>query len=164
MALGLLVLLAGCNFSFSTEPPPAVPPLTEGTPEQQETALQAAKAIVHTLDRGEFDVAWEQSSSLFKGMAAKPLFVTMMSSTRGKLGKPAPRSTSRLGFGDQVDVNGPKGEYAIVEVDTTFGKKLIVEKVVLVREASQWKLAGYFMRSTSSYRLWGGDADARSQP
>ena len=92
MALGLLVLLAGCNFSFSTEPPPAVPPLTEGTPEQQETALQAAKAIVHTLDRGEFDVAWEQSSSLFKGMAAKPLFVTMMSSTRGKLGKPAPEN------------------------------------------------------------------------
>jgi hypothetical protein len=164
LAFALLVLLAGCTVSVSTEPPPAVPPLTEGTPEQQKEVLKVAKAIVHTLDRGEFDAAWEQSSNQFKTMAAKPVFVTMMTSTRGRLGKPAPRSTSRLGFGEQVDFNGPRGEYAIVEVDTTFGKRLIVEKVVLVREAGQWKLVGYFMRTTSNFQLLGEDPAAQLKP
>jgi hypothetical protein len=149
----LLIALAGCTVSVSTEPPAAPPPLVAGTPAQQQDAFAAAKEIVHTLDRGDFAGAWDQSSSTFKGMAAKPVFVTMMGATRGKLGKPSPRGAPKIGFGEQVDANGPKGEFAVVEVETHFGKKAIVEKVVLVRESGQWKLVGYFMRSTTSHQF-----------
>jgi hypothetical protein len=149
LAAALAITLSACNVSISTTPPEKLPPATAGTAERQAEVFEVAKAIVHRLDRGRFDEVWDASSRMLKDATFKPAFAALMSATRGKLGKPDPRGAPRIGFAKKVDVDGPEGDYAIVEVDTTFSGKVVTEKVVLAREGEQWKLAGYFMRTST---------------
>lgn len=146
----LAAMLLGCNVSISTTPPEKLPPPTSGTAAQQAEAFEAAKAIVKALDRGAFDQVWEQSSQMFKGSTLKVVFTKLMPATRGNLGQPAPRGAPRIAFSKKVDANVPEGDYSIVEVDTNFSGKTVIERLVLTRESGQWKLAGYFMRTSAS--------------
>lgn len=146
----LVVALSACNVSVSTTPAEKLPSATPGTPTQQAEAFEAAKAVVKALDRGAFDRVWEQSSMTLKDSTFEVVFTKLMSATRGKLGQPAPRGAARIGFLKKIDANLPEGDYSIVEVDTNFGGNIVTEKVVLIRESGQWKLAGYFMRTSAS--------------
>ncbi len=147
VSIALLPMLAGCNIRFSTTPDESLPPIEPGTEVQQREAFEAARSIVKALDRGEFGAVWEASSRQLKDTAGKTVFTTLMSTTRKSLGKPAPRGAPRGGFTSKVDAQGPEGEYAVLWVDTDFGGKTVTEKVVMVKESGQWKLAGYFMNT-----------------
>lgn len=138
--------MSGCNASISTTPPEKVPS-SPGTLAEQTEAFEAAKSIVKSLDRKEFDQVWERSSKIMKGTTYKVVFIKLMSTTRSNLGKPAPRGAPRIGFSKTIDPGLPEGDYSIVEVDTNFSGKIVTEKVVLARESGQWKLAGYFMKT-----------------
>jgi len=144
----LSIALTGCNVSISTTPPEELPPLTQGTIAQKTDAFEAAKTIVKALDRGQFDQVWDESGETLKGSTYKIAFAKFMSTTRGKLGQPAPRGAPRIGFSKKIDPNLPEGDYSVVEVDTNFSGRIVTEKVVLVRESGHWKLAGYFMRTS----------------
>lgn len=141
----LLSCLAGCNFRISTEAPKPLPPATAGTAEQTMAVFTAGKDIVHRIDDGKYDLVWEESSDLMKRTAPKFAMKTTLSSLRKPLGKPSPRGRPAIGFTDNIDWNLPKGEYALMEFDTTFGRKVVHEKLVLSREQGTWKLAGYLI-------------------
>lgn len=147
LLLALLPFFAGCNIRFSTTPDEALPPIEPGTKDQQREAFEAARSIVKAMDRGEFGAVWEASSRQLKDTAGKTVFTTLMSSTRKKLGTPSPRGAPRGGFTSRIDPGGPVGEYAVLWVDTDFSGKTVTEKVVMVKESGQWRLAGYFMNT-----------------
>lgn len=147
--LVLLLALTGCNVSISTTPPEKLPPVTSGTVAQQTEVFTAARSIVKAMDRREFDQVWENSSQILKDSTFKAVFTRLLSATRGELGQPAPRGAPRIGFSRKIDAGLPEGDYSVVEVDTKFSRKTVTEKVILARESGQWRLAGYFMQTSS---------------
>lgn len=118
---------------------------TAGTEAQNLEAFEAVKGIVHTIDEGQYEQAWENSSQLLKDMVPKFALTNMLSVTRKNLGAPSSRSAPAIGFLEKIDDSHPKGAYSVVEVDTTFGTKVVHEKIVMVKESGTWKLAGYFI-------------------
>lgn len=141
----VMLALSGCNFRISTEAPEPLPPAKAGTAEQTMAVFMAGKDIVHRIDDGKYDQVWEESSDIMKRTAPKFAMKTMLSSLRKPLGKPSPRGRPAIGFTDNIDWNLPKGEYAVMEFDTTFSRKVVHEKLVLAREQGTWKLAGYLI-------------------
>jgi hypothetical protein len=146
-SIAFCFLLASCNVSVSTEAPKPLPPATAGTQAQSEEAFEVARAIAKKLDAGQFDQIWDDSSQLMKSTTPKFAFTSLMVVTRKRLGAPAPRGAPRIGFTNRIDPNAPKGEYSVIQVNTTFGDKIVTEKFILAREAKIWKLAGYFMNT-----------------
>lgn len=138
------VMLAGCNIRFSTTPEVQLPPPEPGTEAQRLEINEVAESIVAALDRGEFDAVWEASGRQLKGSAGKRTFSGTLSVIRKQFQTPDSRQVAQIGFANQVDPGGPKGEYGIVWFDTTFGDTSVSEKVVMEKESGQWKLAGYF--------------------
>lgn len=145
LPFALMLALSGCNFRISTEAPEPLPPATAGTAEQTMAVFTAGKDIVHRIDDGKYDQVWEESSDIMKRTASKFAMKAMLSNLRKPLGKPSPRGRPTIGFTDNIDWNLPKGEYALMGVDTTFGTRVVHEKLVLSREQGRWKLAGYFL-------------------
>ncbi len=146
LALLVLWVLCGCNVSVSTTPE-KLTVAQPGTARQQAEAFEAAKSVVHAMDRGAFDEVWEGASQTLKNMTFKVVFTKTLSATRGKLGQPAPRGAPRIGFASRIDPGMPEGEFSVVEVDTNFNGSVVTEKVVMAREQGQWKLVGYFMNT-----------------
>ena len=67
--LALFVMaMSGCNVSISTTPPEKIP-TTSGTSAQQVEAFEAAKGIVKSLDKKEFD---RKSETVFRIVKDSP--------------------------------------------------------------------------------------------
>jgi hypothetical protein len=141
-----MLLLASCRFSVNA-PPPALPPVTAGTPAQQRQAVEAGVAIVQGLDRGDFVAAWNDGSMMLKQAVGQDAFIALLANSRARLGKARSRPAPRIGFTSQVDPGGPIGEYAVFAVDSDFAGTVVTEKVVMIHEAGKWKLAGYWMNT-----------------
>ena len=154
-----LIWLAGCNVQVSRGPSEALLPSQPGTQAQRDEVVGVALPILATMDRGEFGQAWDASSQAMKDATNRFVFVKAMEISRKRLGQARPRDRGRVAFADQVDVGGPKGAYSIVEVDSEFGEAKVTEKVILVRESSVWKLAGYHMQSKVEF-----GADESAEP
>jgi hypothetical protein len=145
LLLFVCALTGGCNFSASTGTNKSQHVATTGSETQNLGAFEAAKEIVHSIDDGQYEQVWENSSQLLKNMTPKFALTNMLSLTRKNLGAPSPRGAPAIGFAEKIDDNVPKGEFSIVEIDTTFGQKVVHEKIVMVKEDGAWKLAGYFI-------------------
>lgn len=141
----ICTLTASCNFSVSTGSNKNRFVGTPGTAAQNLEAFEAASGIVHTLDDGRYEQAWEDSSQLLKNVTPKATLTNVLSLMRKNLGAPNLRSTAAIGFLEKIDDTHPKGEYSVVELNTTFGKYVTHEKIVMVKESGAWKLAGYFL-------------------
>ena len=153
VSIALLSMLAGCNIRFSTTPQETLPPPEPGTEAQRLEINEAAELVVAALDRREFDAVWEASGRQFKDSTGKTAFTTSLSIIRKQFEKPDSRQVAQIGFADQVDPGGQKGEYGIVWFDTTFGDKAASEKVVMQKESGQWKLAGYLFTAKVEKKL-----------
>jgi len=148
MLLLLSMLLCGCRVNVSTEPEKIT--VQRGTDEQRAEVLRATQSIVRDMDKGSFDAVWDRSSQILKDATLKVVFTKALAATRGNLGK-AVRGQTRIGFSRKIDPNAPEGDYAVVEIDSSFDGTTVTEKVVLARESREWKLAGYFMSSTKKF-------------
>ncbi len=138
-------LMSGCEFSVSAGSNKGKIVATPGTEAQNREAFEAAKGIVHMIDDEQYEQVWENSSQLLKNMTPKYALTSTLSLVRKDLGAPSSRGDPAIGFTDKIDDNVPKGEFSVVEADTTFGKKVAHEKIVMVKESGAWKLAGYFV-------------------
>lgn len=141
----ICTLTSGCNVSISTGSDKDQPVATAGTQAQNIEAFEAAKGIVHMIDDGKYEQVWENSSQLLKDMTPQFALTGMLTLTRKNLGTPSPRGAPLIGFLENID--GRKGEFCVVEVDTPFDKKVAHEKIVMVKESGAWKLAGYFINT-----------------
>lgn len=148
-----ILALASCKVSVNSGDPNPLPPVTAGTSQQREEAIAAAKSIIKTIDRGDYSKVWADSSDLLKDSAGEFVFVNLLKATRGNLGKPKPRNRVRVGFTSRVDPQAPIGEYCVLEVDTDFDGSLVTEKIVMLRSAGTWKLAGYFMSGKKTFSM-----------
>lgn len=141
----IMLSIGACTFSVDSNSENELPPAVAGTQQQQDDAFNAAKDIIHAIDRGQYSKVWDDSSDIIKNNTNKFLFTKMLQGIRGNLGKPKPRGNPSIGFASKIDHNLPEGEYCILIIDTDFNGKIVTERVVMQRVSEKWKLAGYFV-------------------
>jgi len=149
-----VVLLAGCDISFSKGPPKTVTLSDQGTEAQQRQVFEAAGRFVHLLDAGKADETWAILSPVFKANTSEFMWTNLVKGLRLGLGTLKEHGPVTMGFTDQMP-DAPAGRYAVVEFQSKYSVTTVKEKVVLREDDSHWLIVGYFVNKSV---IWGDDA------
>lgn len=137
----LSLLLPGCDVSFNKTPPKvlASEPATE---QEQRQVFNATVEFLRLLDSGSVDQTWAVSSPSLKESTSEVIWTHGIKAMRFGLGTFVERKSAHIGFTSQMP-DALAGRYAIVECISTFSTGPATEKVVLRKDDSQWRVAGY---------------------
>ena len=154
LALGLLfmMMLVGCNVSFSTGEASDLPDPTGGTEAQQAEAASAARRYLEMIDSGDFQGTWDHSGSALRAQTSEFAWKNMLKLTARTLGGSQERELEGFGFSTRIDASVPVGEYVLVQFKNTSGNATTTEKVVMQKDQSEWKIIGYFVTKRAEYR------------
>jgi len=109
-------------------------------------SANAARSWIAFLDAGRWEESWGNAGSLFRSQILAAQWVATIKSVRQPLGKSTTRTLQRVTRSSSLP-GAPAGEYEVVEFQTNFAQRQeTTETVVLAREASGWKVVGYFVR------------------
>ena len=110
-------------------------------------ALDAGKAAIETIDKGNYAESWEQSAGVFKEAVQKDQWASQLQAVRAPLGSVVSRTV--LGS-QQVNAlpGAPPGDYVVISYKTTFQSKPQTVETFTVQKASdgKWRMAGYYIR------------------
>ncbi|MDB5438061.1 MAG: transcriptional regulator, LuxR family [Caulobacteraceae bacterium] len=146
MALIIAVLLA----VFLASPGSKAPPADRGAaaqPQAAETAeTKLARQWLEMLDDKYWDLSWDSAGAQFKSSIPKPAWAARVGPLRAPLGAVTSRTLLAVTRTSALP-GAPPGEFLIIQFDTNFASKPhAVETIQLYREASGWKVDGYFIR------------------
>ena len=110
------------------------------------TEETSAREWVALVDGRRWEDSWRTAAALFKSQLTAEQWVSAIRPVREPLGGVSSRvlqSATKTG----APPGAPAGEYEILEFRTSFAQRAdMTETVVLAREGSGWKVAGYFIR------------------
>ena len=130
----MLTLLLALALATGAEAPSAQPDLA------------AADAFVRLIDAGRWDDSWAASGTLFKARMPEQRWASTVAPVREPLGAVSSRALKSLAKLKSLP-GAPDGDYELVQFQTSFlNKAAATETVVLAREASGWKVDGYFIK------------------
>ncbi|MDN3560033.1 DUF4019 domain-containing protein [Vreelandella neptunia] len=108
-------------------------------------AEAAALAWLEAIDSGQYEQAWETSSSLLK----KPLSPHMLERTIGAARRDfgAVQSRRRVSVVRETSMPGaPRDDYAVLTFQTSFeNRPQITETITPHLEEGTWKVSGYYL-------------------
>ncbi len=147
--VGLLVtlcLVVGVNLQITqAKDSNATPSSGQSTLDQQHhEAIAAMKKWLQTVDRGEYEKSWKQSSKYFKSNVTLQQWIAALKEVRQPLGALQNRSAvSALPQEVVKDIDS-----LTVQFDTSFAHlKYAVETVTFNHEPDgQWRVSGYFIK------------------
>lgn len=121
--------------------------LTTGSaPESLQPDLTSANAWVGLVDAKRWDDSWAAAGTLFKSRMPQTRWASTIAPVREPLGAVSSRALKTVTKSKSLP-GAPDGEYEVVQYQTSFANKAAAtETVVLAREASGWKVDGYFIR------------------
>jgi hypothetical protein len=143
MSLVIAAALLFSTFVGSSQPRSAVSPSIAA--QDQAAPSKAAIRWLALVDAQRWEEGWQSSGTLFRSKTTPSSFAAAVEPVRKPLGKVLTRST--ISFKRHGSLPGlPPGEYEIVEFKSSFTNKTnMVERIVLAREGSAWKVIGYFL-------------------
>ncbi len=115
--------------------------------QDEDRALEAAKAWLEKVDAGEYGTSWDGGADLFKTAVTKEAWEQSLNSVRNPLGSIQSREVKSANYTTSLP-NAPEGEYVVIELQTSFeNMSAAVETVVCMRQSDGgWKVAGYYIR------------------
>jgi len=150
--IAAVLLLTGCNVSFSSgDKKSSSPESTVGSPEQQKEAEAAARAYLSMIDRKEYEQTWKLVGPALRSQTSKFAWVNTLKVTRKALDPGKKRNLEGFGFSKQIDPSVPVGEYVLVQFNEIAGAVTTTEKVVMQKDQSKWKIIGYFIYKKSQF-------------
>lgn len=115
-------------------------------PAGQQPDMAAAKDWVQLVDNQRWDDSWTAAGTLFKTRVPQARWASTIAPVRAPLGAVSSRIVK--GVTKAKSLPGvPDGDYELVQFATSFANKAAAtETVVLSREATGWKVDGYFIK------------------
>lgn len=118
--------------------------------QKEKAAEEAARKWLVLMDEGKFKEAWEGASNAFKAQisveqweAAVPQAYKQSGVTPGT----PPVSRELLGAQYAEELPGvPKGEYVVMQFNTSHASANVVETVTMQLDGEVWKAIGYFVK------------------
>ncbi|MEA2119280.1 DUF4019 domain-containing protein [Halovibrio sp. HP20-50] len=109
-------------------------------------AEAAALAWLEAIDSGEFEQAWENSSTLLKVPLSPDMLSRTISAARRDFG--TVQSRRRVSLILETSMPGaPRGDYAILTFQTRFeNRPQITETITPHLEGDTWKVSGYYVK------------------
>ncbi|HEV2595216.1 MAG TPA: DUF4019 domain-containing protein [Sphingomicrobium sp.] len=108
--------------------------------------LVAAKGWVRLIDAQRWEESWVAAGALFKSRVPELRWASTIEPVRQPLGAVSSRNVKSVTRSKSLP-GAPDGDYEVVQFQTQFANKAdATETVVLSREASGWKVDGYFIR------------------
>jgi DNA-binding CsgD family transcriptional regulator len=112
----------------------------------QPAGLQSALDWLAVLDREQWSASWTQTSALFRAQVSETQWTSMVRPLRQSLGSVSGRS-----FAGATEASSapalPTGQYETLQFQTRFARKAdAIEIVSLARDASGWRVVGYYIR------------------
>ncbi|MGA2350532.1 MAG: DUF4019 domain-containing protein [Terracidiphilus sp.] len=114
---------------------------------KREAAKQSAQSWLALVDRGDYGMSWQETSSFFQSKVSKPDLETALKQVRAPLGVAGNRTLVGAVF--QTDLpDAPKGEYVVIQYKTEFaGNGTILETVIpMLDKDGKWRVSGYFVK------------------
>jgi hypothetical protein len=109
-------------------------------------AMQAADAWLETLDSGAYGRCWEDAAPVFQESTDRVKWETSIEAARRRLGTLIRRKV-RAATHTRLLPGSPPGEYVVIQYETLFENRLVLETVTPVRlGADRWKVSGYLIR------------------
>jgi len=109
-------------------------------------ATKNAAAWLVLVDQQKYGESWDAAAKLFQDTVARDMWKDALGAAREPLGKLVSR---RLKSAESrtSPPGAPDAKYVIIQYDTSFEKKSIVETVTPMQEADgSWKVSGYFIK------------------
>jgi Protein of unknown function (DUF4019) len=118
-----------------------------GQSEATEAAQKAAESWLSLVDEGKYGQSWDEAAAFFKSKVPKQQWEGMLNQVRAPLGKTQSRKLKGAKYTTELP-NVPKGEYVVIQYDTSFENKgPAVETVVPMKEEDgSWRVSGYHVR------------------
>jgi hypothetical protein len=123
------------------------PPAVHADEAKQAAAVKAAEVWLALIDNAEYDKSWDEAAPAFQRAVPRSQWVQQIRSVRGPLG--ALKSRNLLGAKYTTEIpNAAKGEYVIMQFQTSFGNKdNAVETVTpMLDDKGAWRVSGYYIR------------------
>ena len=120
-------------------------------PESNSGVVEAAEKATQTwlalTDAGQYGESWDQASQYFQSKLTRQQWIQALEKVRTPLGKMQTRKLKSATYTQDVP-NAPKGEYVIIQYDTSFqNMPSAIETVTTMREKDgSWKVSGYFIK------------------
>ena len=109
-------------------------------------ATKNAAAWLVLVDQQKYGESWDAAAKLFQDTVARDMWKDALGAARGPLGKLVARRVKSAESRTSLP-GAPDGKYVIIQYDTSFEKKSIVETVTPMQEADgSWKVSGYFIK------------------
>ncbi|WP_404335351.1 DUF4019 domain-containing protein [Sphingomonas sp. MMS12-HWE2-04] len=144
----LIATLATVALHAPSAPPaptmqaPAAIPSAEANP----AGLDAAKAWVALVDQGNWHESWQTAAATFRGQVSDAGWAEMITPVRKPLGAAVVRKFASV-VKTKTLPGAPEGDYEVLKFQTNFAQRSgSTETIIVVREASAWRVAGYFIR------------------
>lgn len=143
----VISLLASCRFSAKkTETIKAV----LATEQEQERAVQSVKKFLAEID-SENGQTWDQLSQTLKASTSQMAWSAIVTTMKAACGRKVSRGSARSVCTDELP-DSPPGRYFVFEIPTKFERADLTERVVLILENEEWKVAGYFRKKTIVFK------------
>ena len=114
--------------------------------EERVLAVESALLWLEEIDSGDYDKAWQSSSSIIKSVVLKDEFFSSIKPVRDYLGKIIERKLKKSLYKEELP-GAPDGRYLIIHFDVVFeNKKNGVETITPKYEAGEWKVSGYYIK------------------
>lgn len=143
LIMSLLIALAA--FALNR---PATPVVQTPVPSaaSEAASLGDAKAWLALVDQGRWDQSWQAASTLFRGKITAKGWETTIQPVRQPLGPVVSRAFQAVTKTNTLP-GAPAADYEILIFQTRFEQRgNSIETVILMREGTAWRVAGYFIR------------------
>ena len=118
-------------------------PVTDASAAQ---SLQAARDWVALIDAADYETSWQQAGAMFRAQLTADQWAATAAPVRAQVGALESREFGAVTATDELP-GTPAGEYEVVQFSSKFADRPVaVETVVMMREATGWKVVGYFIR------------------
>jgi hypothetical protein len=118
-----------------------------GADTSQKDALAAAENWLAMIDHGEYAKSWQEAAAYFKTVITEGEWVQSMQEVRKPLGKLISRKVKSLTPKTSLP-NTPKGEYVVIQFETSFekGKSGLETVTPQLERDGKWRVAGYHIQ------------------
>lgn len=119
--------------------------LSNQTQAHTSDAEAAALAWLEAIDSGQYEQAWENSSTLLKVPLSPNMLSRTISAARRDFG--TVQSRRRVSLTHETSMPGaPRGDYAILTFQTNFeNRPKITETITPHLEEGTWRVSGYYV-------------------
>ncbi len=112
----------------------------------EKAALASSTKWLELVDRGGYSKSWDRAAVIFRAMVTRGEWENKLSMFRTPLGKVSERNVKSKVY-TQTLPEAPKGEYVVIQYETTFANKQAVTETVtcVLEKDGKWKIGGYYI-------------------